>query len=103
MYGASPDSESCTGGHRTPTRVRGVTSLRVRRGLGVGFAAMGRIPAGVWAVLAGGVVASLLLMPGTALPERQGPIDGFAPATVAAQHDVERRLARFPSTRRIEA
>ena len=65
---------------------------------------MGRIPAGIWAVLAGAVVgASLLLRPGTALPERQRPIDGFAPATVAAQHDVERRIARFPSTRRIEA
>src|SRR5258705_1434059 len=65
---------------------------------------MGRIPAGIWAVLAGAVVgASLLLMPGAALPEQQGPIDGFAPATVAAQHDVERRIARFPSTRRIEA
>ena len=65
---------------------------------------MGRIPAGLWAVLAGTAVATaLLLMPGTGLQERQGPIDGFAPTSIAAQRDVERRLTRFPSTRRIEA
>ena len=65
---------------------------------------MGRIPVGLWAVLAGAAVAtSLLLMPGTTLPLREGPIDGFAPAGLAAQRDVEQRLARFPSTRRIEA
>jgi len=65
---------------------------------------MGRIPVGLWAVLAGSAVGiALLLMPGTALPEREGPIDGFAPASLAAERDVERRIARFPSTRRIEA
>src|SRR5437764_4113769 len=65
---------------------------------------MGRIPAGLWAVAAGTAVATtLLLMLGTALQERQAPIDGFAPASIAAERDVERRLTRFPSMRRLEA
>ena len=71
---------------------------------GVASRAMGRIPAGVWAVLAAAAVAtSLLLMPGAARPDRDAPIDGFAPASIAAERDIERRIARFPSTRRIDA
>src|SRR5258705_10308228 len=74
------------------------------RGAGVASRAMGRIPAGMWAVLAAAAVGtSLLLMPGAARPDREAPIDGFAPASLAAERDVERRIARFPSTRRIEA
>jgi len=65
---------------------------------------MGRIPAGLWAVLAGVTAGTwLLLMPDTTLPDKEAPIDGFAPASLAAERDVERRIARFPSTRRIEA
>lgn len=59
---------------------------------------------GVWATFAGVAVgAALLLTAKPAQPGRQAPIDGFAAARVAAQHDVERRLASFPSTRRLEA
>src|SRR5882762_7871986 len=65
---------------------------------------MRRIPAGLWAVLAAAAVGtSLLLMPGAARPDREAPIDGFAPASLAAERDLKRRIARFPSTRRIEA
>src|SRR5207244_3856404 len=63
-----------------------------------------RMSAGVWATMAGAVVgSSLLLVARPARPGRQAPIDGFATATVAAQHEIEQRIARFPSTRRLEA
>src|SRR5437588_12967310 len=63
-----------------------------------------RVSAGVWATMAGAVVgSSLLLVARPARPGRQAPIDGFATATVAAQHEIEQRIARFPSTRRLEA
>ena len=63
-----------------------------------------RLSAGVWATVAGAAAGtSLLLVARPADPGRQTPIDGFARAHVAAQHEVERRIARFPSTRRLEA
>jgi N-acetylated-alpha-linked acidic dipeptidase len=55
---------------------------------------------GLWATAAG---TALMLVARTAAPERQTPIDGFAPMHLAAQHDVERRLARFPSASRLAA
>ena len=55
---------------------------------------------GLWATAAG---TALMLVARTAAPERQTPIDGFAPAHVAAQHEIERRLARFPSPARLAA
>src|SRR5258706_6603874 len=63
-----------------------------------------RLSAGLWATVAGAAAGtSLLLVARPADPERQAPIDGFAPAHVAAQHEVEQRIARFPSARRLEA
>src|SRR4030095_1482091 len=62
-----------------------------------------RIPAGAWATIAGGVMATSLLL---ALPEHKGltaAIDGFPPAPPATQQAAERTIARFPSTQRIEA
>ena len=59
---------------------------------------------GLWAVVGGaatGIVLFLAARPAT--PERQAPIDGFAPAHVAAQHEVERRIAGAISTRRLAA
>jgi N-acetylated-alpha-linked acidic dipeptidase len=65
---------------------------------------MGRLSAGAWTAITGAsVVTALLLMGDPAQPGRQAPIDGFAPASAAAQHDVERRLARFVSSRRLIA
>ena len=63
-----------------------------------------RMSAGLWAAMAGAAVGtSLLLVARPAPPLRQSPIDGFASSTVAAQHDVEQRIARFPSTKRLDA
>ena len=63
-----------------------------------------RLSAGVWATVAGAAAGTaLLLVARPADPERQAPIEGFAPAHVAAQHEVEQRIARFPSARRLEA
>jgi len=62
-----------------------------------------RIPAGAWATIAGGVMATALL---TARPVHSGlnaQIDGFTAAHLPAQQAVERAIARFPSARRIEA
>ena len=62
-----------------------------------------RIPAGAWATIAGGIMATALLI---AMPVHSGlnaRIDGFTPSHAAAQQDVERTIARVPSTRRIEA
>lgn len=59
---------------------------------------------GLWATVAGAATGTALFLaarPST--PVRQLPIDGFAPAHLAAQHDVEQRIARFPSTRRLES
>jgi N-acetylated-alpha-linked acidic dipeptidase len=56
---------------------------------------------GLWATIAS-AGSALLLAAWPATPDRQMPIDGFAPAHVAAQHAVEQRLARFPSTRRLK-
>ena len=58
-----------------------------------------RLSAGVWATVAGAAAGtSLLLVARPADPERQAPIDGFAPAHVAAQHEVE-QLDRAVSIR----
>src|SRR3954470_4251189 len=57
---------------------------------------------GVWAIVAGAALGTALLTATPPAPVRQLPIDGFAPAHLAAQHDVEHRIARFPSTRRLE-
>lgn len=62
-----------------------------------------RIPAGAWATIAGGVTATALLMATPVRPGRHAPIDGFTAAHLSAQQGVERTIARFPSTRRIEA
>src|SRR5258705_13919917 len=84
----------------TLTRACGVSDSDSKwRGAGVASRAMRRIPAGLWAVLAAATVGtSLLLMPGAARPDREAPIDGFARASLAAERDLERRIARFPST-----
>src|SRR4051812_42250674 len=48
--------------------------------------------------------AVLLLLARPARPEREpAPIDGFTASHLAAQHDIEQRIARLPSPRRIEA
>src|SRR5258705_6058060 len=74
------------------------------RGAGVAARAMGRIPAGMWAVLAAAAVGtSLLLMPGAARPDREAPIDGFAPASLAPGRTADRGSAVFRPPRRIEA
>src|SRR5436190_5076425 len=57
---------------------------------------------GVWAIGAGAALGTALLTARPSAPVRQLPIDGFAPAHLAAQHDIEQRIARFPSTRRLE-
>ena len=62
-----------------------------------------RIPAGAWATIAGGVTATALLTARPVHPGLNAPIDGFTAAHLAAQQAVERTIARFPSTRRIEA
>jgi N-acetylated-alpha-linked acidic dipeptidase len=62
-----------------------------------------RIPAGAWATIAGGVTATSLLMAGPVRIGLNTPIDGFTSAHVAVQQAIERTIARFPSTRRIEA
>jgi N-acetylated-alpha-linked acidic dipeptidase len=62
-----------------------------------------RIPAGAWATIVGGVTATSLLMARPAHPGLNPPIDGFTPTHLAEQQAVERTVARFPSTRRIEA
>jgi len=59
---------------------------------------------GVWATIAGAAAgAALFLVAQPAMPDPQAPIDGFAPAHVAAQHEVELRIASTISTRRLEA
>jgi len=59
---------------------------------------------GLWATIAGAAAGTVLLVAAKpATRARQLPIDGFAPAHLAAQHDVERRIGRFPSTRRLES
>src|SRR5258706_16321461 len=89
----------------TLTRACGVSDSDSKwRGAGVASRAMRRIPAGLWAVLAAAAVGTwLLLTPRAARPDREAPIDGFAPASLAAERDVERRIPRFPSTPPIEA
>ena len=63
-----------------------------------------RTSAGFWAAMTGAVVGTtLLLVARPAHPGRRAPIDGFAAVHVAAQHEVEQRIARFPSTRRLQA
>jgi len=48
--------------------------------------------------------AVLLLLARPARPEREpARIDGFTASHLAGQHDIEQRIARFPSTRRLEA
>ena len=59
---------------------------------------------GLWATIAGAAAGTMLLVAAKpATRARQPPIDGFAPAHLEAQHDVERRIGRFPSTRRLES
>ena len=62
-----------------------------------------RISAGAWATMVGAATAASLLIARPAQPGLEAPIAGFAQAHLAAQRAIERRLARFPSTRRIEA
>jgi N-acetylated-alpha-linked acidic dipeptidase len=60
--------------------------------------------AGVWAAMTGAVVAtSLLLIARPARPADPPGLDGFAAEHLASQRDVEQRLRRFPSPRRIES
>jgi N-acetylated-alpha-linked acidic dipeptidase len=61
------------------------------------------IPAGAWATVAGGIAATSLLLARPVHPGLNAPIDGFSTAHLAAQQASERTVARFPSTRRIEA
>jgi N-acetylated-alpha-linked acidic dipeptidase len=63
----------------------------------------GKIPAGAWATIAGGITATSLLMARPVHPALTAPIDGFSPAHLGAQQAIERTITRFPSTRRIEA
>ena len=62
-----------------------------------------RIPPGAWATIAGGITATSLLMARPVPPGRTASIDGFTMVHAAAQQAAERTIARFPSTRRIEA
>jgi N-acetylated-alpha-linked acidic dipeptidase len=62
-----------------------------------------RIPAGVWATIVGGVTATALLTARPAHPGLNASVDGFTTAHLAGQQAVERTVARFPSSRRIEA
>jgi N-acetylated-alpha-linked acidic dipeptidase len=62
-----------------------------------------RIPAGALATIIGGVAATALLMARPVRPGLNAPIDGFTAAHVGGQQAVERTIAHFPSTRRIEA
>src|SRR5262245_12842010 len=62
-----------------------------------------RIPAGAWATIAGAVTATSLLMARPVHPGLSAPIDGFTLAHLPEQQAIERTIARFPSTRRIEA
>jgi N-acetylated-alpha-linked acidic dipeptidase len=62
-----------------------------------------RISAGAWATIAGGVMATALLMARPAHPVLNAPIGGFTAGHLPAQQAVERTVARFLSTRRIEA
>jgi N-acetylated-alpha-linked acidic dipeptidase len=61
-----------------------------------------RLPAGAWAAIVGGVAATSLLM---ARPAHMSDtrIGGFTTAHQSSQQQVERTIARFPSTRRIKA
>src|SRR5579871_1321361 len=60
--------------------------------------------AGFWATLTVAAAATLLLLARPARPERgAAPIDGFTTDHLVTQHDVERRIARYASPRRIEA
>ena len=63
-----------------------------------------RVPVGVWACVAGATTAvAMLLAPRSTVPALQSPIDGFAPTHLAAQHALERRIAKFPSPDRLAA
>ena len=63
-----------------------------------------RACAGFWTTLAGTIAGVIVLL--VARPARPGlttPLQGFSATSVAAQHTIEQRIARFPSTRRLEA
>ena len=62
-----------------------------------------KVPVGAWATIAGGITATSLLMARPVHPGLTASIDGFTTAHTAVQQAVERTIARFPSTRRIEA
>jgi N-acetylated-alpha-linked acidic dipeptidase len=62
-----------------------------------------RIPPGAWATIVGGLTATSLLMAGPALTGRDAPIGGFIAAHQASQQAIERTIARFPSTQRLQA
>jgi N-acetylated-alpha-linked acidic dipeptidase len=53
--------------------------------------------------MAGGITATALLTARPVHPGLNAPIEGFTAAHLPAQQVVERTIARFPSTRRIEA
>src|SRR5712691_10870477 len=62
-----------------------------------------RVHPGLWTTLAGATVGVILLNAQPARTQRPTPIDGFTAETLATQHAIEQRLARFPSTRRLDA
>jgi N-acetylated-alpha-linked acidic dipeptidase len=62
-----------------------------------------KVPVGAWATIAGGITATSLLMARPGHPGLTASIDGFTTAHTAVQQAAERTIARFPSTRRIEA
>ena len=62
-----------------------------------------RIPAGAWATIVGGIAATSLLVARPVHPGLHVPIEGFTKAHLTRQQAVERTVAGFPSTRRLEA
>lgn len=63
-----------------------------------------RSHAGLWTTTALAVAgASALSLAWLTRPRLDGSIPGFAASSLAAQHNVERRIARFPSIRRLDA
>jgi N-acetylated-alpha-linked acidic dipeptidase len=61
------------------------------------------VPAGAWATIVGGITATSLLIARPVHPGLNAPIDGFTSAHLVEQQAIERTIARYPSTRRIEA
>src|SRR5690349_4182783 len=61
------------------------------------------VPAGALATIAGGITATSLLMARPVHPALNARIDGFTPAHLVKEHAIERTVARFPSTTRMDA